>query len=144
MINQIKMNLQDENLVVDYLAFNIRDLNDHAEVKKLGYAFFQKMKYNFKIVYYNDLKGLDSTLKSNSIIYFSFYRRASWQDCILYFPGTIANHFYNHVKQKGFPWKLFGISKSRITLGRLDIVFIPNLETKGSHERIDVLIKHMK
>lgn len=56
-MNPNKLTFQSEDLEVDFIAFNIKGLTDHFQIKKIGETFSPRLNYNSKILAYhqNDL-----------------------------------------------------------------------------------------
>ena len=114
------LNFQSENLVVDWISFNIQGLPDprriadglskhftpHVlmdDVPRIGYYGLNK-KYKVSIRQYTGSKGY-------------------WVGTKIIFSGKDAAHFYKLIKTQKFDWKILMIDQHTLSLGRIDLYF---------------------
>ena len=108
------LNFQSENLVVDWISFNIQGLPDprrianglskhftpHVlmdDVPRIGYHDLNK-KYKVSIRQYTGSKGY-------------------WVGTKVIFSGKDAAHFYKLIKTQKFDWKILMIDQHTLSLG---------------------------
>ena len=123
-----KFTFQSQNLVVDYISFNIQGLVDRKQVERIAKYFFQILGFNS-----NFAKG--STGKKEDLFFdfqnqhqvsFRYYLYASeyttyWNGTKVDFSGKNATQFYNIIKQQKFDWNIFNLSSTNI--GRFDYYY---------------------
>lgn len=114
------LNFQSENLVVDWISFNIQGLTDPRRIANglskhftpnvlmngepiIGYHNFKK-KYKVSIRQYTRSKGY-------------------WVGTQIIFSGKDAAHFYKLIKTQQFDWKILMIDQHNLSLGRIDLCF---------------------
>jgi len=119
---------ESENLVVDYISFNIQGLVGRKQVERIA-------KYFFQILGFNSTFAKGSTGKEEDLFFdfrnqhqvsFRYYLYASeyttyWSGTKVDFSGKNATQFYTLIKQQKFDWNIFDLSST--SLGRFDYYY---------------------
>jgi len=119
---------ESENLVVDYISFNIQGLVDRKQVERMA-------KYFFQILGFNSTFAKGSTGKEEDLFFdfrnqhrvsFRYYLYASeyttyWSGTKVDFYGKNATQFYTIIKQQKFDWNILDLSST--SLGRFDYYY---------------------
>lgn len=123
-----KLSFASENLVVDYISFNIQGLVDRKQVERIA-------KYFFQILGFNSTFAKGSTGKEEDLFFdfqnqhqvsFRYYLYASeyttyWSGTKVDFSGKNATQFYSIIKQQKFNWNIFNLNS--INIGRFDYYY---------------------
>jgi len=124
------IDFDSENLVVDWISFNIQGLTDPRTIAyglskhftshvliddepKIGFHGFKK-KYKVSVRQYTGSKGY-------------------WVGTQIIFSGKNAAHFYKLIKTQEFDWKILMTDQHTLSLGRIDLYFS---RTNGSNDTI--------
>lgn len=116
-----QLNFQSQNLVVDYISFNIQGLVDKKQVKIIAKYFFQILRFNSTSVKGSTGKEKDLFFDSQNQhqVSFRYYIYASeyttyWRGTKVNFSGKNATQFYSVIKQQKFNWNIFDLSSTGI------------------------------
>lgn len=125
------LNFKSQNLVVDWISFNIQGLPDpriianglsrhftpHVQIDgEPGIGFHGlKKKYKVSIRQFTGSKGY-------------------WVGTQIIFSGRDAAHCYNLIKTQKFDWKILMIDQYTLSLGRIDLYFS---RTNGSSDTVE-------
>ena len=127
-MKQVKLTFESENLVVDYISFNIQGLVDRKHIEKIA-------KYFFQILGFNSTFAKGSTGKEEDLFFdfqnqhrvsFRYYLYASeystyWSGTKVDFSGKNATQLYTIIKQQKFDWNIFYLSSTN--LARFDYYY---------------------
>jgi len=123
-----KFTFESENLVVDYISFNIQGLGDRKQVERIAKYFFQILGFNstFAKGSTGNEEDLFFDFQNQHQVSFRYYLYASeyttyWSGTKVKFSGKNATQFYNIIKQQKFDWNLFDLKN--IKLGRFDYYY---------------------
>jgi len=123
-MQQNKLTFQSENLVIDYISFNIPGSDNTESIAKY---LFEKFNFNSTFA-----KG------QNGTIYDWFYLnrnqhkvsfreleydpscKSFWERTTIHFSGTNAAQFYKIIQAQKFDWNILKLKN--VSLGRIDIV----------------------
>lgn len=136
-----KLSFANENLVVDYISFNISGLRDAEPIAN----------YLFNFGFNSILKSNEKT-KSDILIWdnrnaysVSFVKckydpvsKSYWDGVIVRFSGTNGHYFYELIQKRLIDWNIFNVSCTR--LGRLDIHFLKNVSDAESREELGLFM----
>ena len=106
-----KLSFESENLVVDWIGFNIQGLVDRNQVEQIAKYLFQNLGFNSTIV-----KIINGKWKSKSLNYTSQNQfqvsfrhqeydpevKSFWVGTKIDFSGKNADQFYNLIKEQRF------------------------------------------
>lgn len=120
-----KFNFESENLVVDYISFNIQRLVDRKQLEIIAKYFFQILGFNSTFT--KGPNGNEEDLffdsQNQHQVSFRYYLYASeyttyWSGTKVDFSGKNATQLYKTIKQQKFDWNIFNLSSTNI--GRFD------------------------
>ena len=97
-MKQNKSTFESENLVVDWIGFNIQGLLDRKQVKQIAKYLFQNFGYKYSDIYWDGIK--------------------------IDFSGHNGHQFYKVIVANQLNWKTFNHQKD-IRLSRLDLCYSP-------------------
>ena len=105
-------------LVVFFACYNYK-------IEKIRDAFRKYYGYESSIVYEETEQKIKEkhSYSTENKIFLKHWKKPSWEGCILCFPGLTGKHFYNQIKTKGIPWRIFQVPRDRIQLSRIDLVY---------------------
>ena len=135
------LSFKSENLVVDYLTFNIQGIPEFDLVNRIAEYLFQHFDFNSIIP--NKKHAFFSDTNKHQVE-FAFYQRAPelnsfWDGTQIRFSGKNAARFYQLIQQQKINWHLFKTqnSKKKLTLNRVDLCYSKtkkDIETNQSFE----------
>jgi hypothetical protein len=113
-------NFQSQNLVVDWISFNIQGLTDPQIIASgLSKHFTPHILINGEpYVSYHGLKK-----KYKVSIRQSTGFKGYWVGTQIIFSGKDADHCYNLIKMQEFDWNIFLMDHPTLSLGRIDLCF---------------------
>jgi hypothetical protein len=130
-MKQNKFTFESENLVIDYIFFNIEGLFDKKYVKRIAKYLFQNFGFNSTIAI--GLEGKEETLfndsKNKYQVYFRAYKYSDiyWDGIKIDFPGKNGHQFYNFIVANQVNWEIFNQQKDlRLSFSRLDLYYLRN------------------
>jgi hypothetical protein len=128
-MNRNKLSFESENLVVDWIGFNIQGLVDRKQVERIAKYFFQNFGFNSTFAIGSD--GKEETLfhdsKNKYQVYVRAYRYSDiyWDGIKIDFSGNNGNQFYNFIVANEVNWEIFNHEKG-LRLCRLDLCYLRN------------------
>lgn len=119
-MNQNKLTFESEDI-----SLKILNLTNNYEIEKIRGAFREYYGYESSIVYEDTEQKIKEkyTYSTENKIFLKYWKKPSWEGCIVCFPGSTGKHFYNQIKREGIPWKIFRVQRARIQLSRIDLVY---------------------
>ena len=123
-----KLSFESQNLVVDWIGFNIQGLIDRKQVKRVAKYFFQILAFNSTFA--KGPNGNEEDLffdsQNQHQVSFRYYLYASeyttyWSGTKADFSGKNATQLYSIIKQQKFDWNIFNLSSTNI--GRFDYYY---------------------
>ena len=136
-----KLSFANENLVVDYISFNISGLRDAEPIA--NYLF----NFGFNSVLKSNAKTKGDILISDNRNYYSVtfvkskydpVSKSYWDRVVVRFSGTNGHYFYELIQKKVIDWDIFDLSSTR--LGRLDINFLRDVSDAESREELGLFM----
>ena len=125
-MNQNKSTFESENLVVDWIGFNIQGLLDRKQVKQIAKYLFQNFRFNSTLAVGSDGKEeiLFNDSKNKYQVFFRIYKYSDiyWDGIKIDFSGHNAHQFYKVIVANQVNWKVFNHQKD-IRLSRLDLCY---------------------
>jgi len=127
-MTQNKFTFESENLVVDWISFNIQGLVDKKQVERIAKYLFQN--FNFNSTFAKGSKGEEEDLffdsRNQHRVSFRCYLYAPkyanyWSGTKVNFSGKNATQFYTIIKQQKFDWNIFDLNSTSI--GRFDYYY---------------------
>ena len=112
------LNFQSENLVVDWISFNIQGLPDPQRIAD-GLS-----KHFTPYVLIDDVPSIrDYGLNKKYKVSIRQYTgsKGYWVGTRIIFSGKDAARFYKLIKTQKFDWKILMIDQHSLSLGRIDL-----------------------
>jgi hypothetical protein len=119
-MNQNKLSLSSENLVVDYLTFNIES-KDPERLQKIADYFSKNFQCNSFLIDVEDSRKNRVLSEKNKKYCKAEFRTNStkyWPGTILSFSGKNVQFFYKTIKNKQLDKDIFDLDSTNI--GRID------------------------
>ena len=144
-MNRNNLSFESQNLVVDWIGFNIQGLTD---LEPIANYLSESLGFNSTIV-----KNINGKWKSKSLNYdklnkfqVSFRQydynpefKSYWVGTKVYFSGNNAAHFYSYIKIHSLNLDIFDFQ--RTSLARFDINYFRELKTTNQTESINIFMK---
>ena len=133
------LNFQSQNLVVDYISFNIQGSNNPKPIAKY---LFEKFNFNSTIA-----KGFDGREKSlfydnrnQHQVSFRQYvydpeSKSYWVGTKINFSRKHAVYFYSFIKKHQFDWNLFELKNT--SLGRIDLHYFRKSKITDQNDQVE-------
>ena len=143
-MNQNKFTFESENLVVDYISFNIQGLGDRKEVESIAKFLFQNFGFNSTFARGSD--GKQETLFFNSKnkyqVYFIVYRYSDiyWDGIKINFSANNAAQFYKIIQEQKFDWNIFQFSN--LSLSRFDLCYFRERKFTDQKEQLEKFLSN--
>lgn len=136
-----KLSFESENLVVDYISFNISGLSDAEPIANylFNFGFNSILKSNEKTkgdILISDNKNCYSVTFVKSK--YDPVSKSYWQGIIVRFSGTNGHYFYELIQKRLIDWNVFDLSSTR--LGRLDLNFLRDVSDAESREELGLFM----
>ena len=143
-----KSSFKSENLVVDWIGFNIQGLVDIKQVKQIAKYLFQNFGFNstFAVGLDGNEESLFNDPKNKCQVSFRVYKYFDiyWDGTKIDFSGSNGHQFYKFIVANEVNWKMFNHKKD-LEISRLDLCYSrkkindkTNLESvlKQCHEKV--------
>lgn len=125
-MTQNKLSFESENLIVDWVGFNIQGFIDRKQVKQIAKYLFQD--FGFNSTFAVGLGGKEETLfndpKNKYQVYFRIYKYSDiyWDGIKIDFSGRNGYQFYKLIAANEVNWEVFNHEKD-LMLSRLDLCY---------------------
>jgi hypothetical protein len=138
-MQQNKLTFASQNLVVDYISFNIPGPDNRKSIAKY---LFEKFNFNSTFV-----KGQNETAKSWFYLprnqhQVSFRQlehdpssKSFWEGTTIHFSGTNAAQFYGIIQAQKFDWDILKLKN--VSLGRLDLHYFRQSKAGDSNQEVE-------
>ena len=110
-----------ENLIVDWISFNINGLTSKDDVKRI--ASHLSSHFTPSIVMGDNSKIAFSGFKNKYHVSLRQYTQTNWVGTQVIFSGKNAAYFYKLIKTQKFNWRIFKVDQCTLSLGRIDLCF---------------------
>lgn len=123
-MNQNNLTFDTENLVVDWIGFNIQGLVNRKQIERIAKSLFQNFGFNSTFALGSE--GKQETLFCNSKnkyqVYFRAYKYSDiyWDGIKIDFSGRNGYQFYNLIATNQVNWEIFNHG---LRLSRLDLCY---------------------
>jgi hypothetical protein len=144
-MNQNKFTFESEDLVVDWISFN---LQGSVAITPIANYLFQAFGFNSTITRIIKGKWKSKDLNYNSINKFqvSFRQhqydpeiKSFWTGTKIDFSGNNATQFYKLIQQQKFNWNIFDVQ--RTSLSRFDLNYLRELKTNEQSQDIEIFME---
>ena len=129
------IDFDSENLVVDWISFNIQGLMGEANLRRMaGYRFTPliTMSDGSKIGY--------SGLRNKYKVCLREYASYRWVGTQVIFSGENAAYFYKLVKTQKFDWEILKVDQCTLSLGRIDLCFCRTNDSNHTTKSFDTFL----
>ena len=141
-MNPNKLTFESQNLVVDYISFNIQgSIKTSINPKSIANYLFQNFGFNSNIAIGRDgkEKSLFYDNRNQHRLSFRQYEynpefKSFWEGTIIHFSGKNAAQFYKIIQSQNFDWNIF--QPYRLKLSRFDLCYFR--ETKITEQKADL------
>jgi hypothetical protein len=110
-------NFDSENLVVDWISFNIQGLTDPQIIARRLFS-----RFNSFITVDDQHRIRFSDPRNNYNVSLRQYNK-NWVGTQIIFSGKNAAYFYKLIKTQKFDWKILRVDQHTLSLGRIDLCF---------------------
>jgi hypothetical protein len=112
------MNFDSENLVVDWISFNLEGLTDPETIARRLFS-----RFNISITMDDQSKVRFSDLRNRYDVLICQYKKSHWIETQIIFSGKDAAYFYKLIKTEKFDWKILRVDPNNLSLGRINLCF---------------------
>jgi len=136
-MNPKSLNFQSQNLVVDWIGFNIEGFHDVERIKKIAEYLFQNFGFNstlnFKSKKQQEILFFNS--KNKNQVYFTEYKYSDmyWDGIKIDFSGNNAAQFYKYIQEQKLDWNIF----KSANLSRLDLYYFRKAQNTDQKEQLE-------
>ena len=143
-MNQNKLSFESENLVVDWIGFNIQGCGN---IDPIANYLFKNLGINSTIAKGSD--GEEKTLLYNNSNHFkvSFRQytydpesKSFWVGTKINFSGNNANYFYSFIVKRQFDWNIFDLRFT--SLSRIDLCYFKRIEVTNHKYPLEFFLKN--
>jgi hypothetical protein len=138
------LNFKSENLVVDWISFNVKGFIDS---KLIARYFFQRFNFNSTISTNQDRKKNYLFYDKKNQYQVSFIQhqynpesKNFWIGTQIYFSGKNATYFYSFIQKHQFDWNVF--DKQKISLGRFDLCYFREIKINDQTEQLEIFLSN--
>ena len=113
-----QLNFNSENLMVDWISFNIEGLIDSTRIANLLFFRFNAsitMEDQSELQFYDRRKKYDVSIRQS--------QKSHWVGSQIIFSGKNAAYFYKLIKTQKFNLDLLKFGQRTLSLGRIDLCF---------------------
>ena len=136
-MKQNKLTFESEDLVVDWIGFNIQGLLNRKQVERIAKYLFENFRFNstFAIGHQGKQETMFSNVKNKYQVYFRAYRYSDiyWDGIKIDFSGRNGYQFYKLIVANKVDWKRFNHEKN-LRLSRLDLCYRKKIDSNTNVE----------
>ena len=138
-MTQNKLTFQSENLVVDYISFNISGYGNTESIAKYLFKTF-----NFNSTFTKGKNGTSKSwfyLKKNQHqvsfrqLEYDPASKSFWEGTTIHFSGNNAAHFYKIVQAQKFDWNILKLKNA--SLGRIDVHYFRKFKITDQDDQLE-------
>ena len=143
-MNQNKLSFESENLVVDWIGFNIQGFVEKKQIKQIAEYLFQNFRFNS--IFAVGLDGKEETLfkdpKNNYQVSFRLYRYSDiyWDGIKIDFSGNNAAQVYSLIQEQKIDWNIFQLSN--LSLSRFDLCYFRERQDTDQTDEVEIFFKN--
>lgn len=128
------LNFDSENLVVDWISFNIQGLTDPRIIARRLFS-----RFNSFITVDDQHRIRFSDPRNNYNVSLRQYNR-NWVGTQIIFSGKNAAYFYKLIKTQKFDWSIFKFDQQTLSLGRIDLCFSRTNDSNDTTKSFDAFL----
>ena len=139
-----KLNFESENLVVDWIGFNIQGFVEKKQIKQIAEYLFQNFRFNS--IFAVGLDGKEEVLfkdpKNDYQVSFRLYRYSDiyWDGIKIDFSGNNAAQIYNIIQEQKFDWNTFQLSN--LSLSRFDLCYFRERQDTDQKDELETFFSN--
>ena len=139
-----KLNFESENLVVDWIGFNIQGFVEKKQIKQIAEYLFQNFRFNSNFAV--GLDGKEEALfkdpKNNYQVSFRLYRYSDiyWDGIKIDFSGNNAAQVYKLIQEQKFDWNIFQLSN--LSLSRFDLCYFRERQDTDQKDELEIFFSN--
>ena len=138
------MNFQSENLVVDWISFNIKNLKDPKSIAKIAFYLSESFGFNSFLKDASDKKSEPLIFKNKNQFQVLFYiynlePNNYWVGTTVSFSGENAAYFYTAIQAKQVDWNIFNLRHT--VLGRFDLHYFRKSKATDKNEPLKLFME---
>lgn len=138
-MHQNKLTFQSEDLVVDYISFNITgSINTESITKYL----FEKLNFNSTFAKWHNgtAKSWFYLAKNQHQVSFRQLEydplfKSFWEGTIIHFSGSNAAQFYKIIQAQKFDWNI--LKSKDVSLGRIDLYYFRESQLTDQKDQLE-------
>ena len=137
-----KLNFESQNLVVDWIRFNIQGFVEKKQIKQMAEYLFHNFKFNS--IFAVGLDGKEEALfndpKNNYQVSFRLYRYSDiyWDGIKIDFSGNNAAQLYNIIREQKFDWNIFQLPN--LNLSRFDLCYFRERQDTDPKDELQIFV----
>ena len=136
--NTKTMNFESENLVVDWISFNLQGLTSKTGVEKIACHL---SSYFTPLIIIDDMFRIGySGLRNKYHVSLRQYTKNNWVGTQIIFSGENAVYLYKLLKTQKFDWSIFKFDGCSLSLGRIDLCFSRTNNSSNTTELFDAFL----
>ena len=132
------VNFDSENLVVDWISFNIQGLTEETSLKRI--AGHLSSRFTPLIVMDNGARIVYSGLRNRYHVSLRQYTKKNWVGTQIIFSGKNAVYFYKLLKTQKFDWSILNLDHYSLSLGRIDLCFSRTNDSNNTTRSFDAFL----
>ena len=134
-----KLTFQSENLVIDYISFNIPGSDNTESIAKY---LFEKFNFNSTFAKGQNGTTYDWFYLNRNQHQVSFREleydpssKSFWEGTIIHFSGTNAAQFYKIIQAQKFDWNILKLKNA--SLGRIDLHYLRKSKITDQSDQLE-------
>ena len=132
------INFDSENLVMDWISFNIQGLTSETGIKRIARHLSSRFT---PLIIINDESRIGySGLRNKYHVSLRQYTKNNWVGTQIIFPGENAVYFYKLLKTQKFDWSIFKLDQRSLSLGRIDLCFSRTNDSNNITKSFDAFL----
>ena len=132
------ISFESENLVVDWVSFNIQGLTSETGMKKI--ASHLSSRFTPLIIIDNESRIEYCGLSNKYHVSLRQYTKNNWVGTQVIFSGENAAYFYKLLKTQKFDWSIFKSDQHSLSLGRIDLCFSRTNDSNNTTKSFDAFL----
>ena len=132
------INFDSENLVMDWISFNIQGLTGETDIKRIARHLSSRFT---PLIIMNDESRIGySGLRNKYHVSLRQYTKSNWVGTQIIFSGKNAVYFYKLLKTQKFDWSIFKLDQHSLSLGRIDLCFSRTNDSNDTTRSFDAFL----
>lgn len=143
-MNRNQYSFESENLVVDWIGFNIQGFVEKKQIRQIAEYLFHNFRFNS--IFAVGLDGKEEALfkdpKNNYQVSFRLYRYSDiyWDGIKIDFSGNNAAQVYNLIQKQKFDWNIFQLPN--LSLSRFDLCYFREKQHTDQKDELETFFSN--